>query len=78
MVGIAIDPMVEVVESLVRAAGINYTVLMGELQTLVNWKIKAFPTSFLINQQGQIVQQYEGFRDQSVFVSDIQEIVGEK
>ena len=78
VVGIAIDPMVEVVESLVRAAGINYTVLMGELQTLVNWKIKAFPTSFLINQQGQIVQQYEGFRDQSVFVSDIQEIVGEK
>jgi len=78
VVGIAIDPMVEAVESLVRAAGINYTVLMGELETLVTWKIKAFPTSFLINKEGQISQQYVGLHDKSVFVSDIEEIVGEK
>ena len=78
VVGIAIDPMVEVVESLVRAAGINYTVLMGELETLVSWDIKAFPTSFLINQQGQILQEYIGFHDRSVFVSDIEAIVEEK
>ena len=78
VVGIAIDPMVEAVESLVRAAGINYTVLMGELETLVNWKVKAFPTSFLINKEGQISQQYVGLHDQSVFVSDIEAIVGEK
>ena len=78
VVGIAIDPMVEAVESLVRAAGINYTVLMGELETLVTWKVKAFPTSFLINKGGQISQQYVGLYDQSVFVSDIEAIVGEK
>jgi len=78
VVGIAIDPMVEVVESLVRAAGINYTVLMGELETLVSWKVKAFPTSFLINKRGQISQQYVGLHDKSVFVSDIEEIFGEK
>jgi len=78
VVGIAIDPMVEAVESLVRAAGINYTVLMGELETLVSWKVKAFPTSFLINKRGQISQQYVGLHDKSVFVSDIEEIFGEK
>ncbi len=78
VVGIAIDPMVEAVESLVRATGINYTVLMGELDTLVSWDIKAFPTSFLINKGGQIFQQYVGLHDKSVFVSDIEKIVGEK
>ncbi len=78
VVGIAIDPMVEVVESLVRATGINYTVLMGELETLVTWKVKAFPTSFLINKRGQISQQYVGLHDKSVFVSDIEAIIGEK
>ncbi len=78
VVGIAIDPMVEAVESLVRAAGINYTVLMGELETLVTWKVKAFPTSFLINKRGQISQQYVGLHDKSVFVSDIEAIIGEK
>ena len=78
VVGIAIDPMVEAVESLVRAAGINYTVLMGELKTLVSWKVKAFPTSFLINKRGQISQQYVGLHDKSVFVTDIEAIIGEK
>ena len=78
VVGIAIDPMVEAVESLVRAAGINYTVLMGELETLVSWKVKAFPTSFLINKRGQISQQYVGLHDKSVFVNDIEAIIGEK
>jgi peroxiredoxin len=65
VVGIAIDPMVEAVESLVQAAEINYTVLMGELETLVSWDIKAFPTSFLINKRGQISQQYVGLHDKS-------------
>ncbi len=78
VVGIAIDPMVEAVESLVRATGINYTDLMGELDTIVSWDIKAFPTSFLINKEGQISQQYVGLHDKSVFVSDIEAIVGEK
>jgi len=75
VVGIAIDPMVEVVQSLVKAVGINYTVLMGELETLVRWDIKAFPTSFLIDQKGQILQEYVGLHDRSVFVSDIEAIV---
>ncbi len=78
VVGIAMDPMVEAVQSLVRAVGINYTVLMGDLETLVSWDIKAFPTSFLINQRGQILQEYVGFHDISVFVSDIEAIVGEE
>lgn len=78
VVGIAIDPMLETVESLVQATGINYTVLMGELETLVNWKVEAFPTSFLINRGGLISKQYVGLHDKSVFVSDIEAIIREK
>ena len=77
MVGIAIDPMVEPVQSLVDIIGINYTVLMGELQTLVNWKVKGFPTSFLINKQGEIYKRYVGLKDKSVFIRDIEEILGD-
>ncbi len=77
VVGIAIDPMVEPVQSLVDIIGINYTVLMGELQTLVNWKVKGFPTVFLINKQGEIYKKYVGLKDKSVFIRDIEEILGD-
>jgi len=77
VVGIAIDPMVEPVQSLVDIIGINYTVLMGELQTLVNWKVKSFPTSYLINKRGEIHKKYIGLKDKSVFVRDIEEILAD-
>lgn len=75
VVGIAIDPMVKPVESLVDIIGIDYPVLMGKLETLVNWKVRGFPTSFLINKQWEIYRQYSGLREKSVFVSDIEEII---
>jgi len=78
VVGIAIDPMVEPVKSLVDVIGINYTVLMGELQTLVAWNVKGFPTSFLINKEGKIYKRYIGLQDKSVFVSDMEELVEEE
>jgi thioredoxin-related protein len=73
--GIAIDPMVEPVQSLVTGVGINYAVLMGELETLVRWKVKAFPTTFLINKEGEIYKQYLGYQPKSVFLTDIEEIL---
>ncbi len=75
VVGIAIDPMVEPVQSLVTGVGINYAVLMGELETLVRWKVKAFPTTFLINKEGEIYKQYLGYQPKSVFLTDIEEIL---
>ncbi len=78
VVGVAIDPMVEPVKSLVSATGINYTVLMGELQTLAIWKVTGFPTSFLINKEGKIYKRYEGFQDEAVFVSDIEVVLGNR
>lgn len=75
VVGIAIDPMVEPVQSLVNIVGMNYTVLLGKLQTLSDWKVRGFPTSFLINKQGDIYKQYIGLRDKSVFISDIEKII---
>ncbi len=75
VVGIAIDPMVEPVQSLVSAAGINYAVLMGELETLVKWKVKAFPSTFLINMEGEIYKKYLGYQPKSVFLTDIQELL---
>jgi len=77
IVGISIDPMLAPVESLVRLVGINYTVLFGKLQLLRDWKVRGFPTSVLIDKQGNIRKKYIGFRDKSVFISDIEGIVGE-
>ena len=65
--------MLEPIESLVRIIGINYTVLFGKLQTLVDLKVRGFPTTFVVNAEGQIHKKYIGFRDKSVFVSDIEE-----
>ena len=75
LVGIGIDPMIEPIQSLVGAVGIDYTVLMGELQTLATWKIRGFPTSFLIGREGDILKRYEGFQDRSVFEQDIEELL---
>lgn len=78
VVGIAMDPMVEPIRSLTRAAGLNYMVLMGELQTLVTWKIKGFPTTFLITNDGEIHKRYEGLQDRSILVSDIERLLPQK
>ena len=75
VVGIAIDPGVEPVQSLVDIIGIDYTVLIGQLQTLADWKIKGFPTSFLINKEGEIYKEYPGLRAKSIFVTDIEDIL---
>ena len=77
VVGIAIDPMVEPIESLVRVIGINYRVLFGKLKTLAEWKVRGFPTTFLIDKEGNIHKRYIGFQDKSVFNGDIEELVGE-
>lgn len=78
LVGIAIDPMLEPIRSLVGAVGINYMVLMGELQTLTTWKVRGFPTSFLIGKDGEIRKRYEGFHDKSVFAGDIERLLSEE
>jgi hypothetical protein len=70
--------MVEPVTSLVRVMGINYMVLLGELQTLVDWKVRGFPTTFLVDRQGGIEKIYIGFQDKSVFIRDLKQIAGEQ
>lgn len=77
VIGIAMDPMVDPIRSLVKAAGIDYTVLMGELENLVTWKIKGFPTTFLINQQGEIDKRYEGLQDKTVLIRDIERLLNQ-
>ena len=77
VVGIGIDPMIESIQSLVRAAGIDYMVLMGELQTLATWKIRGFPTSLLIGREGEILKRYEGFQARSVLEADIEKLLSE-
>lgn len=75
VVGIGIDPMIEPIQSLVRAAGIDYMVLMGELQTVATWKIRGFPTSLLISRKGEILKRYEGFQARSVLEADIEKLL---
>ena len=78
LVGIGIDPMIEPIQSLVGAVGIDYMVLMGELQTLATWKIRGFPTSFLIGREGEILKRYEGFQDRAVLEEDIEKLLSEE
>ena len=69
--------MLEPIESLVKVIGINYRVLFGKLQVLVDWKARGFPTTFLIDKEGKIHKKYIGFQDKSVFNSAIEGLVGE-
>lgn len=78
MVGIAIDPMLAPVESLVRVIGIDYPILFGKLPLLVKWKVRGFPTTFLINKEGEIYKKYIGFRDKSTLMGDIEEALEEE
>ena len=52
--------------------GINYQILRGTFQTLKDYgNIQSIPTTFVIDQQGQIFSRHEGYRPLEVFEKDI-------
>ena len=56
--------------------GINYPIIMATREIVNNYgNIKAIPTTFIIDNNGKIVQKYVGFRRKEVFINDIKRLL---
>lgn len=80
IVGIALDQEGEpIVTPFVRQQGISYPIAVetdGRLSRAYGG-IRGIPTTFVIDQQGQIYQKYIGYRDQQTFDRDIRALLAE-
>ncbi len=65
-----------VVARVVKKLGINYPVVMADEHTVSGFGgIRGIPTSFLINQKGDIVKKYDMYVPHSVFAKDIKSVM---
>ncbi len=77
VIGIALDMQGEkVVPGFVLKNKINYTVLLGneEVSDLYGG-IRAIPTTFIVDKEGNIRKKYIGYNDKEVFEKDIKELL---
>ena len=77
VIGVSVDrggP--EVVQKFNKEYGVNYTSLMAndEVQAAFGG-IRAIPTTFLIDRDGNIVKKYQGLVSKEVFEKDIKELL---
>lgn len=64
IIAISMDENPVVVQDFVRAYQIPYTIVMGDQQTAERFGgIPVFPTSFVIDRQGRILRQFEGYSE---------------
>lgn len=62
----------KIVKEFAEEYGVNYPMLMGNRETVEAYgDIRSIPTTFVIDQQGQIIKKYVGYRAQDVFEKDI-------
>ncbi len=73
IVGVSLDQGgPDVVSSFVKQQGINYPIVMGTEDVSSRYgDIQAIPTTFVIDQNGNIVDKHEGFTDKDVFEKEI-------
>lgn len=66
----------KVVPGFVLKNKINYTVLLGneEVSDLYGG-IRAIPTTFIVDKEGNIRKKYIGYNDKEVFEKDIKELL---
>lgn len=77
-IGIALDDYKSVVKYS-KDNKINYPILMGTQETTrLYGGIRGIPTSFLVGKDGNIKQQYVGYRPKNVFEKDIKELINKK
>jgi len=78
MVGIAVDREgKEVVLPFVEKHGVDYAVLIGNQQVgELYGGVRSIPTTFVIDREGTISKRYVGYREKSVFESDLKELLG--
>lgn len=78
IVGISLDEGGEnAVRHFARKTGINYIIVFGDEKTEEKYGgIRGIPTTFIIDQNGNIVTKYIGYRPRDVFEKAIKELLG--
>ncbi|MDQ1317441.1 MAG: hypothetical protein QG588_1093, partial [Candidatus Poribacteria bacterium] len=80
-VGIAKSTTVNDVEKFITEQKVNYPIIMGEQQTINDYKkaikqaMRGIPTTLVVNRNGEIVSVYVGVKDKSVFDKEIQSLL---
>jgi peroxiredoxin len=74
IIGIAADQGGQsVVQQFANEYGINYPILMYTMKVVSDYGgIRGIPTTFIINKDGQVVNKFVGYRDESVFRKEIE------
>jgi peroxiredoxin len=78
MIGVSLDQQgVSVVKPFMSKFAMNYPIVIGNQKVTDDYGgIRAIPTTFVIDQQGNIVTGFEGFTDQATFESVIVPLLG--
>ncbi|MEW6518972.1 MAG: TlpA disulfide reductase family protein [Thermodesulfobacteriota bacterium] len=64
------------VKRVIEKTGINYPVLMADSKVTSDFGgIVGIPTSFLVNQQGNVIKNYPGFVGHTIFAEDIKQLL---
>ena len=76
VIGVSLDQSDAPVRSFIKEHGINYPVVMGDGRLANRYGgVRAIPTTFIINKDGEIVQKYIGYRPEETFRSDVQKLL---
>ncbi|MCL4419462.1 redoxin domain-containing protein [Patescibacteria group bacterium] len=80
MISISVDKDgIKGIKSFAEKYNINYPILMIDQNLLKLYGgISYIPTTFLIDKEGKIRSQYMGYRDKSIFESDIESLISDK
>jgi len=78
IIGISVDSDTKSdVIPFVKSMGINYTVCYASQEVVQAYgNIEAIPTSFVIDKDGKIVNQHVGLTDKSVYIDEINKLLG--
>ncbi|MCK4353136.1 TlpA family protein disulfide reductase [candidate division WOR-3 bacterium] len=79
IIGISLDRDKEsAVAPFARQMGINYIIVFGGKEVTEKYGgIRGIPTTFIIDQKGNIFKKYVGVRTKNIFEADIKELLGE-
>jgi thiol-disulfide isomerase/thioredoxin len=77
IIGISLDNETKSdVVPFIKQYGINYPVVYGTMEVIKAYgNIQAIPTSFVVDQAGQIVDQHIGLVDKSAYINKIAELL---
>jgi cytochrome c biogenesis protein CcmG/thiol:disulfide interchange protein DsbE len=79
IIGISLDRSRDKVYSFVKLNNVNYPILFGNSKVSTDYGgIRAIPTTFIINQKGEIVKKYVGFQKKTVFEKEINRLLEKK